>query len=181
MANGRLSRSPSEVSKRMSLIADQEQRDALSTGVEARQRLYGLSAKNLLDADAGSFVGRLRIQGEISRQQCEAANEYLRIYTEMQHACAGPKPSGAVDLNATKGLPPPENVRKSVQAMTAWKNATDALQDRQNELRGGASLIAALDYCVLRDEAHHHLVGWLREGLDALAKHLQIGDKVKAA
>lgn len=181
MANGRLSRAPSEVAKRMNLIKDQDERDALSTGMEARQRLYGLGAKDLLDADAGSFIGRLRITGEITRQQCEAAKEYLRVYTDMQHAVAGPKPSGAVDLNATKGLPGPENVRKSVQAMSAWKAARNALQDRQDQLRGGASLIAALDYCVLRDEEHFHMLGWLREGLNALAKEFCIGDKVKAA
>lgn len=180
MANGRLSRNPAEVAKRMSLITEREQRDALSTGMLARHRLFGLMAEDLLNADAGSFVGRLHLTGEIDKRQCAAANEYLRIYTEMQFAVAGPKPAGAADLNPVKGLPGPENVQRSVQAMEAWKSALKALQHHQDELRGGSSLIAALDYCVLRDETHHHMIGWLRQGLNCLARHFKIEDRDKS-
>ncbi len=181
MANGRLSRKPADVTKMLNGQREAEERETLRTGVEARHRIYGVEPKDLLDPDAGSFVGRLRLTGEISRVQCDAADEYRRVYEAMQHAVAGPKPSGAVDLNATKGLPSPENVEKSFQAVLAWRRATKALQARQDELHGGGSLIAALDYCVLRDEPHHHMVGWLREGLNALARHFQLVGNSKAA
>jgi hypothetical protein len=180
-ANGRLSRKYPETKKRLAMIADQDERAARKIGMEARERVHGLKAKDLLDQNAGSFVGRLHITGEISMQQCEAAKEYLRVYQDMQAAIGGPKPSGAVNLNATKGLPGPENVQRAMQAREDWEKALTALQNRQNELRGGASLIAALDYCVLRDGEYPHMVGWLREGLNALARHFKIGDKHKAA
>lgn len=179
-ANGRLSRKPVDVTKHLNDQLDADEREALRTGVEARHRLHGIAPGQLRDTDAGSFVGRLRITGEITMQQCEAAKEYCRVYEEMQAAVGGPRPSGAVDLNATRGLPGPENVSRSIEAREAWNNATKAVQDRQDEIRGGGALIAALDYCVLRDEEHPHMVGWLREGLNALARHFRIGDKRKA-
>lgn len=180
-ANGRLSRKPVDITQQLNVRLDADERDALRTGVEARHRLHGLKPSDLRDTDAGSFVGRLRISGEISMQQCEAAKEYLRVYEGMQAAIGGPKPSGAVDLNATKGMPGLENVARSVKAREDWNAALKAVQARQDELRLGASLIAALDHCVLRDGQHPHMVGWLREGLNALARHFKIGDRRKAA
>lgn len=176
-----MSRKPIDITTQLNDRLEADERDALRTGVEARHRLYGINPGQLRDTDAGSFVGRLRITGEISMQQCEAAKEYLRIYEDMQMAVGGPKPSGAVDLNATKGMPGAENVDRSIKAREDWGAALKALQDRQDELRGGASLIAALDHCVLRDGEFPHMVGWLREGLNALARHFKIGDKRKAA
>jgi hypothetical protein len=135
----------------------------------------------LRDTDAGSFVGRLRISGEISMQQCEAAHRYFEVYQEMQRAIGGPKPAGAIDLNATKGMPAPENAERATKALADWRAALAAVQGRQDEVRAGGALIAALDYCVLRDEAHMHMLGWLREALNALAHHFKIGDKRRAA
>lgn len=177
--NGRKSRKPMDVTKHLNDRLDAEEREALRTGVEARHRMHGIKPSQLRDTDAGTFVGRLRITGEITFQQCEAAKEYCRVYEEMQAAVGGPKPSGAVNLNATKGLPGPENVTRSMEAMQAWEAALKAVQTKQDELRGNGALIAALSYCVLRDEAHPHMIGWLREGLNALARHFKIGDKFK--
>lgn len=179
-ANGRLSRKAVDVTKHLNDQLGSDEREALRTGVEARHRMYGIKPENLRDTDAGSFVGRLRISGEITMQQCEAAKEYLRVYEGMQAAIDGPKPSGAVNLNATRGMPGAENVPRSIKARQDWEAALKALQGRQDELGGNGALIAALDYCVLRDGEHHHMVGWLREGLNALARHFKIGDKHKA-
>lgn len=160
---------------------DKEEREVMRTGIEARARHYGFDAKRAKDQMAGSFVGRLAMTKEITLQQHEAAVRFCEVYRDMQIAVGGPKPSGAVNLNATKGLPGPENVERSRKALADWRGAVDAIQERQNELRGAGALYAALDYCVLRDEQHPHLVGSLREGLNALARHFKIGDKRKAA
>lgn len=180
-ANGRLSRKKPDIMNRLLGEHDKEERETMRTGIEARNRHYGFDAKTAKDQLAGSFVGRLAISGEISTQQLEAALRYCEVYREMQIAIGGPRASGAVNLNATKGMPGPENVERSAKAMAGWRSAVDAVQDRQNELRGGGALIAALDNCVLRDEVHPHMVGWLREGLNALSRHFQIGDKRRAA
>lgn len=180
-ASGRLSRKKTDIMKRLIGEHDKEERETLRTGIEARNRHYGMDAKTAKDQMAGTFVGRLAMSGEISAQQYEAATRYSEVYYGMQVAVGGPKPSGAVNLNATKGLPGPENVERSQKAMQDWRSAEKAIQDRQNELRGQGAIYAALDYCVIRDEEQLHMLGWLREGLNALARHFQIGDKRKAA
>lgn len=181
LPNGRLSRKKTDIMDRLIGMHEKDEREAMRPSIEARHRHYNLDPQAAKDQMAGSFVGRLRMCGELSDQQYQAATLYSEVYHAMQVAVSGPKPSGAVNLNATKGLPGPENVQRSVQAMAAWEAALKALQAHQNELRGQGAVIAALDYCVLRDGEHHHMVGWLREGLNALARHFKIGDKRKAA
>jgi hypothetical protein len=180
-ANGRLSRKKPDIMKRLAGEFDKAEREAMRPAIEARHNHFGFDAKTAKDQMAGSFVGRLRMSREISDQQYQAAVMYFEVYHEMQVAIGGPKPSGAVNLNATKGLPGPENVDRAKKALADWRAATDAVQHRQNELRGGGALIAALDYCVLRDQSQTHMTGWLREALNALARHFKIGDKRKAA
>lgn len=180
-ANGRLSRKKPDIMKQLEADHDKLEREAMRTGIEARNRHYGFDAKTAKDQMAGSFVGRLAMSGEITPQQHEAALRYCEVYRNMQIAVGGPKPSGAVNLNATKGLPGPENAERSVKALADWRAAEKAIHERQNELRGQGAVYAALDYCVIRDGEHMHMLGWLREGLNALARHFQIGDKRKAA
>jgi hypothetical protein len=38
-------------------------------------------------------------------------------------------------------------------------------------LNRGTNLVAALDYCVLRDEGYEHLLGDLRVALNVLRRH----------
>jgi hypothetical protein len=147
--------------------------------VEARHRLHKLNPSQLRDTDAGSFVGRLRLAGEITTQQCEAAIRFAEVHNDMQMTLGGPKPSGAIDLNATHGMPGAENVTRAIAARAEWKAALAAIQTRQNQLRGRGALYAALDYCVIRDANCPHMIEWLREALDTLARHFQIGDKYK--
>lgn len=179
--SGRLSRKKPDIMKRLVSEHDKEERETMRTGIEARHRHFGFDAKTAKDQKAGSFVGRLAMTGEITAQQHEAAVRYLELYQGMQFAVGGPKQAGAMNPNATKGLPGPENVERSIKALADWRAAEKVVQERQNELRGQGAIYAALDYCVVRDEAQMHMLGWLREGLNALARHFRIGDKRKAA
>lgn len=179
--NGRLSRKKIDVTTRLNGRLDAEERDALRTGVEARYWLFGLRYDQLRDTDAGCFVGRLRLAQKITMQQCEAAIRFAQAFEDMQASLGGPKPAGAMNPNATHGMPGAENVERSVKAMETWRLAVDAVQRRQDKLRGQGALYAALDYCVLRDAECPHLIEWLRIGLDALADHFQIGDKHRKA
>ncbi len=180
-ANGRLSRKKVDIMDQLARDHDQQERETMRAGIEARHRHYGFDAKTAKDQMAGTFVGRLAMSGEITPQQYEAALRYCEVYRDMQIAVGGPKPSGAVNLNATKGLPGPENVQRAAKALADWRATEKAIQERQNELRGQGAIYAALDYCIIRDGEHVHMIGWLREGLNALARHYQIGDKRRAA
>jgi hypothetical protein len=179
--NGRLSRRAADIMKKLATNLDFEEREALRPGVEARHRLFGIPPADCRDQMGGSFVGRLALAGELTDRQYEAAKAYLESYLAMAAAAGSPRQPGAVNLNATKGLPGPENVERSRRAMQEWEAATKAVQTRQNEIRRLGALIAALRSCVIEDQQLPHMVPWLIYGLDALADHYRIGDRRKDA
>jgi hypothetical protein len=180
-ANGRASRHAEDITKRLNGDLDADEREALRAGTEARHRLYKLSPGHLRDTDAGTFVGRLRLKGDITLQQCEAAIRYASAFHDMQATLSGPKPSGAIDLNATHGMPGLENEARTIKAQQTWRGIQAAIQAKQNEMHGTSNLYAALDYCVIRDADCPHMLPWLTIALDVAAAFFQIGDKHKKA
>jgi hypothetical protein len=170
--NGRLDRSPSEVTKRVLDGFDAEQRDALSVGLEARQRVYGVPEKDTRDQMAGSFVGRLCQQRIITRIQYEAATTWLEDATNYTRVRRSPIQPNAIDLNATSrgGVDNYENVSRSVQIKERYHKAGKAVVDAQNAIGANGNLFGALDVCVRQDAECWHLVGDLRIVLNALAK-----------
>ena len=180
--NGRLSRKPAEVIDRLKGKLEREERETLRTGVEARHRLFGIAPELVRDQKAGSFVGRLCMHKEISRAQYEAAMQYLTDWQDVAGVIGMPHSPSAVDLNRIHGSGNAvENVERSVRLRKRWMGARQAVQEWQNELRGAGMLFAALDYLVLRDEEHYHMLGSLREALNALARHYRIVENEEAA
>lgn len=181
-ANGRLSRKPEDLMKRVNGALETDERETLRPGVEARMRLHGVQPEVSRDQRVGTFAGRLCMGGEINARQYEAAQMYLEDHRNNLMAIRAPREPSGVDLNRVQGGGTgTENVEFYRRATTRWRDALKAVQDRQNELRGGGALIAALDTILVRDAECHHMVGWLREGLNALARHYGIGDKAKEA
>lgn len=181
-ASGRLSRKPEDLMKRVNGALEADERETLRPGVEARVRLHGLAPEVSRDQRAGSFAGRLCMSDEITTTQYQAAMTYLEDHRNNLMAIRAPRDPSGVDLNRVQGgSGDAENVEFYRRATTRWREALSAVQERQNELRGGGALIAALDTCLVRDAECHHMVGWLREGLNALAKHYGIGERSRAA
>lgn len=175
--NGRLSRRGDDVLTRRRDALDREERDMISTGTVARERVFGVKPEHSRDQLAGSVVGRLCLTEQISRTQYDAAVCYLEAWHANLIAiqAATPPYPNAIDLNATKGRASrPENVARAQRSVQAWRAARNAVQERQNELRGAGNLFGALDHCVLRDHDHPHLVGSLREALNALARFYRL-------
>lgn len=182
MGNGRLSRKPADIMQRFHGALDSEEREILRPGIEARVRLHGVAPEVSRDQKAGSFVGRLCMGKEISVAQYEAAMTYLEDHRNNLIAIRAPRDPSGVDLNRVQGgSGDAENVEFYQRATKRWRDAQNAVQERQNELRGAGALIAALDYCLVRDTELYHMVGWLREGLNALVRHYGLVDKSKAA
>lgn len=145
---------------------------ALSTGIAARERLFDIPRANSRDQMAGCFVGRLRLQGELSQPQYEAAVMWQADCWNYSIAMRSPRPPGAVNLNATKGGSGDyENRVRSQASFERYELALKAVQEKQNEIRGQGALYAALNYCVTADLALTHMIGDLRTALNALAKH----------
>lgn len=178
--NGRASRKKPDVMAALNRQFDADQRNTMRTAIEARHRVHGTGIELSVDQMAGSFVGRLCLSGQLTERQHEAARTYLSNWQDMSIAINGPRGMGAVNLNATRGESGIENVVFSTEAVANWRVVCAVLQAGQDTARNCASLKAALDYCVLRDQDHPHMVPWLRIALDTLADHYRIGDKRKA-
>lgn len=172
---GQLSRRPEDVAARNIEGLDLEEREMIATGIAARERLYGLPAAMSRDQMAGSFVGRLRLRGELSEPQYQASVIWLEDCRNNAIARCAPKQPGAVNMNATHGGNGDyENRAFTLRSVARYRNARQAVQDKQNELRGMAALFAALSYCVERDVSLDHMIGDLRTALNALAKHYKL-------
>lgn len=171
-ANGRPSRKPGDVAERLNQAHDRDERETLSVGLQARERVFGIDPKESRNQMAGSFLGRLVLQKQISRAQFDAGMSWLDSSDRYQWAMGSPRSPGAVNLNAVHGAATGvENIGASVAAKARHEAAMRAVQAKQIELRGSANLFGALDVCVVRDQPIEHLVGDLRMALNALSRH----------
>lgn len=171
-SNGRLSRRQVEVLRRNMADLDTEQRNTLSVGLEARERIFGVTQQHSRDQKAGSAIGRYCLQGLVTQAQYDAAMMYLESLARYHRAIDAPRPPGAVDLNATHGRPVDiENPALLRKWRDEHKAACWAIQEKQNEIRGMGHLFGALDAVLLRDVMHDALLGDVRTALNALVKH----------
>lgn len=181
-ANGRLSRRKADIMDRVSSTMEKEEREILRPGIEARVRVHGVAPEVSRDQRAGSFIGRLCMSGEITQRQYEAALIYLEDRRNYLMAIRAPRDPSGVDLNRVQGNSTgQENVSFARRSFARWQEVSTCVQARENELRGVGAMIRAFDTCMVRDIDAHHLVGWLREGLNALAKHYEGQDKRSGA
>lgn len=185
--NGRLSRQADQVAARLRerfKDMDQEQRDTIQPGIEARQRVYGLDTEKAASPAAGTFLGRLYLNKEISRTQYEAGILWADHTEAYQHAIAAPKQPGAVDLNATKGSSNYENVAATRRAVARMTDARDAIQNEQYSLANQGSrfaLLFVLWTAIERDEERYDIVADLRVALNCLARHFGLTAQQNAA
>lgn len=171
-ASGRLSQKPADVVARLTEAHDREEREMLSTGLDARIRVFGIDPNHSRDQMAGSVVGRLTLSGELSRQQYDAAQSWLTDLRNYRQVIAAPKGMGAVDLNAVRGDSTDiERVAWYRRCCDRMEAARKAIQTEQDILRLKANLWAALDLMLDSDLMLPHLVGDLRHALNALAHH----------
>lgn len=174
-ANGRLSRDPEERKARELAAIDAEAWDAMHVAIQARVRVHGVPLERAKGQNAGSFVGRLRDEQQLSDAQLDAAQTYLAERSAYRRAIAAPPEMDAVDLNRVKGRASGENVGRTQAAVARYEATLKAVQAAQNALGNTVTLFAALDMCVVRDLPLRHMVGDLRLVLNALAKHYGLG------
>lgn len=168
---GRLSRKP--IDKQVRDIADiaAEEWDTMQTALMARWRVHHVQPEYVRDQMAGCYVGRLCLQGIISRQQYDAAVTYLSERDDYHAAISAPKQMGAIDLNAVHGRNNGENVERSRKAVARWDGVMGAIRNAQEEIGNQGNLWAAIDLCIIKDVELAHLVGDVRLVLNALARH----------
>ena len=146
-----------------------------------RMRMFGLSEKDARDQKAASFIGRLQLTKVINHSQYDAAIAFFDIHDNYKRAISAPdgmKSSGGVGGGGGTDA----HAAWCRGAILRYDRAVAAVQDEQNLLANrGATMIAALDYLVLRNEQVWHLVGDCRLALNALAHHPGIERKILSA
>ncbi len=157
-------------------------KDAYQENVEPiliRMQKFGLSESDARDQKAGTFVGRLQLGKVINTSQYDAAIRYVEIVDEYRRAIAAPdgtKQAGGPTAGAGET---DEYADWCSRAIGKRNAATDAvLVEQCIFVNRGTNLLAALDYLVIRDEEHWHMVGDLRLALNALAHHFGIERRV---
>ena len=147
-----------------------------------RMKMFGLSEKDARDQKAATFIGRMNLTDKkalISIAQYDAAIAYLQLGDRYMRAISAPdasKQSGG----ATAGMSSDDHAAWCQNAKAKYDAAQAAVMLEQglHENRG-ANMFAALDYIVVRDEQHWHMVGDCRLALNALAHHFGLLSKPK--
>lgn len=138
----------------------------------ARVRMYGVKMKDAATAEAATVIGRLSLAGQhnegISRDQYEALIEYRDARERYFKAIMAPD-SLAVSSGAG-GLPDSDDADMRIRAKNRYMGARDAIMACQLDYPI-SNLFAAVDYLVIRDELHSHMIGDLRLVGNALHRH----------
>lgn len=158
------------------------QREVMATVLEARQRHYGVTAKQARDERLGTALGRLALTASITAEQYAAGQKYAEIH-HRHHSVMGwpmPFPASVTALLASDGVlggvgaPPSreliEKVRRHYGAVLDVLNCCD--RDRLDAPGKAPSVVAYRLVCLDEDAG-----GWphadhrnLSFALDALAE-----------
>lgn len=148
--------------------------------IATRMRLFGLIEEDARDQLAETVIGRLRIRnrrsgdkaGGLSEPQYQAAVEYRRLADAYKRALSAPDSLSNASRGGLGERSEAEAVSWAKAVIGKFEAARKAVMHKQCEIDNrGRNLIAALDYLVLRNEAHMHMIGDLRVGLNALVRH----------
>lgn len=159
----------------------------MSTAIDARMRLFGLTKEEASEVDAASVVGRLALSGEISERQYQAAVRYeLTVRSADKAYLAGSVPSGS-DLNRSRSHLPEEPGSPTAKRvwgkdLVIWPGTDDEYNAKckrdidmsvkcYRALGACADRLArwAVDNIVLENNDLPHAYGELKIGLNALA------------
>lgn len=155
--------------------------------LKLRAAVFGLTLAEARDQKAGSFIGRLQMlhvrdktdPSGLSQAQYDAGIRYLELRNQF-HKQIG---SGEAIYERVEGLvtimSEDEREEQWSKIKARWHDVRDCIQQAQNQSRG--NLWAALDYCVVRNESHGHMIGDLRLALNALANFFERGRVRRAA
>jgi hypothetical protein len=155
------------------------QKEAMSVAIVARRRIDGWGEKVSDDAVksqyAGYTLGRMFLDGRITKEQLEAGDEYAEIIARYHRLTGIPFPSArAQSLFSIKG----HDGEQSESLTTRARNASNAMMaafgvllscEDGPQVRALVHNVAVMDYEHLRGMGDQQLL-WLKRGLNAFAK-----------
>ncbi|WP_273760736.1 hypothetical protein [Bartonella sp. ML70XJBT.G] len=154
-ANGRISRAK----------APREAVDKLA--IEMRAKRFSLSLQDAKNPLASTYIGRLCLQGVLTQEQYDTAQQYLQIRNN--YLCAKGLPSAIYDEMPSSSDDKARD--KWVEFATEqFANMQEAIKEAQHLYRQ-YNLYAALQYLVIEDQELPHLVSSLKVALNVLYRY----------
>lgn len=143
-----------------------------SVALEARQRVFGISAELAQSMPETSSLGKLKVQKEITQRQFDAAGEYAKLMMTYDRLFPIKPLQPAGDLDRGGGYDASEGTdewyiqhfRKTSRTVASCR---DALMEADRTDSRCSRTVANV---VFNDAYMPHLVGPLRLGLNALAR-----------
>jgi hypothetical protein len=155
---------------------DMTAREARSVAIQARVRVFGISPELAsIDAqvNAGSVIGRMRLQGSLTADQWDALDWWLRQRDAYLRAILA-KREGSSGAGPGNGGEDTDGYAEWCEdKIKLWDEIRDVIQDMANETR--AQLFAALDYIAVKDIYLPHLEGPLRYAANAIHRRFLQG------
>jgi hypothetical protein len=164
------------------LRREETEREAMATAIAARQRHYGVTAKQARDERLGTALGRLAFRKLISDTQYQAGVAFGELY-QRHHIVMGlpvPSPRSVAGILINEGIfgsSPSEPVLNVIEKVRErFQQATDALDgcDREHRLSVGMRPTLLIYRVICADEDttnwREEDLGNLRVALNALVR-----------
>lgn len=165
------------------------QREVMAVAIEARRRIDGWGKETpddkIKSPYAGYVLGRMFLDGAISKTQLEAGDEYAEIMARYYRMVGYPFPSArAQSLFSIKGHDGEENesvTDRARRASNTMMEVTGLLLQCEDgpQVKQMVYNTAVMSYDHLRGMGSKQLL-WLRRGLDAIAKRKDLRQESKS-
>ncbi|UNE54942.1 hypothetical protein [Bartonella machadoae] len=132
-----------------------------------RAKRFGLTLQEAKNPLSGTYIGRLCLQGVLTQEQYDAAQQYLQIRND--YLCAKGLPNAIYDDVSTSS--DQKSLEQWVEKATHHYQAVQEVIKEAQCLYRQYNLYAAMQYLVIEDQMLPHLVSSLRIALNALQKH----------
>lgn len=163
-------------------VREETEREAMATVLEARQRHYGVNARQARDERLGTSLGRLAFREAISDVQYQAGLAFAKLYHQ-HHLTMGlpiPSPSSVAGILINEGIfgsSPSEPVLEEIERLKRrFEDATHVLDqcDREQRFAGARRPTLLMYRVVCTDEDAGQWpgddIGNLRIALNALVR-----------
>lgn len=155
-------------SGRISYARDGE--EAPDTLLKSRRSiLFGAPMEDAGGSEWGSVVGRLLKSDEITRDQYVALGRYYTLAERYFASIQAPDSLRSKSGGSAMRIP---NDDADIETRRNWRNVIREITDAQKVHNG--NLFAALQFMVMRDEFHEHMLGDLRIVANVLDRYYRL-------
>lgn len=135
--------------------------------IEMRAKRFGLTIEEAKNPLAGTYIGRLYLQGVINQDQYDAAQKYLEVRNN--YLCAKALPNAVYD-DFTPSTNEEAQKRWIERVTNCYEETKEIIKETQHLYRQH-NFYAALQYLVIEDRSLPHLISSLYIILNMLYKH----------